>query len=167
LACCGSGGIDSAHVEREHLVVEARGRRRALEDLRRLRLTGVDVSRVELVLVQEARRAARTAQLALGGAPLAWVIVLTVRHVGKRNLFGGLRHAKEQLLCAWRFGRVAVALHETHQKIPVTVHCSEVLLLGARGRLAGQMVPLSKEILQSLLGSGCGGWRHGEAHWPG
>jgi hypothetical protein len=97
-----------------HLVIQARGRRWALQDLRRLRRTGVDISRVKLVLVEEAWRATWTAQLALGGAPLAGVILLTVRHVGKRHLLGGLRHAEEELLCAWRFRRVAVALHEPH-----------------------------------------------------
>lgn len=144
----GSGGINAAHVEWMHLVVQARWRRRALQDLRRLgRLTGINVSPMKLVVVEEARWALAAHLLALRGAPLAWVVLLAIRHVGKRDLFSGLRHAEEELLCAWRLGRLTVALHETHQKLPVTVDGSDILLLWARVMRAGQMMALREQVL--------------------
>jgi hypothetical protein len=99
LACggrgsCGSlcdGRVDPAHVEGVHLVVQPRGRRRALQDLGWLRRrAAVDVPWVELVLVEEAGWPRLVAHLlALRGAPFTrGVILLAVRHVAKRDLRG-------------------------------------------------------------------------------
>jgi hypothetical protein len=162
------GRVDPAHVEGVHLVVQSRGRRRALQDLGWLRRrAAVDVSWVELVLVEEARWSRLVAHLlALRGAPFTrGVILLAVRHVAKRDLLGRLRHAEEELLGARRLGCVAVALHQAHEEIPVPVHCRSVLLLSARVPLVGQVVPLGEEILQRLLRPRNLGRRYGEAHW--
>jgi hypothetical protein len=124
-------------VEGVHLVVKTRRRRGALQNLRRLRgRTPVDISRVVLVLVVEARRAA-THLLALGGAPLAGVILLAIRHVGERYLLGRLRHAEHKLLGAWWFRCLAAALHKSYQEFPVSVDGCHILLLCAPQRLAG------------------------------
>ena len=129
------------------------------------RRADVDVSGVELVVVdEETRRAAlATHLLALRGASLARIVWLAVRDVGKGYLLGRLRHAEKDLLGAWRFGCVAVALHKAHQKIPVTVHGSDVMLIWARVWLAGQVVPLGEQVLQGLLRSSRRGRRTRQA----
>ena len=159
--------VDAGHVERVHLVVQARRRGRALQDLSRLRrLTIVNVGRVELVVVEEARRAALAAQLlTLRATPLARVVLLAVRQIGQRHLFGGLRHP-EELLRARRVGRVAMALHETHQVLRVAVDSGGIVRC-ARVCLGGQRVSLCEEVLQRLLRPANGRRLHGRANRPG
>lgn len=88
--------------------------------------TIIHLRRMELV-IEEPWGSLPLLNLALGCAAVPLKLLFSVGNVRQRDLLSGLRHPDEELFRSWWFRRVAVALHEPHQKFRVAINSRAAL----------------------------------------
>ena len=137
--------LTAGHPAGRHLVVQARRRWWALQNLRRLVGSSISVRGVvKSFLHREARRWLR-AHLALGTTIVPGEIGL-LRHLSWLLLLRTHTHQQFVALSIWGRGRS----HEVHQELSVAVVTSSVGTTGALTRFA---LALTNKILQKLFGA--------------